>query len=172
MKYLTSFMAMVMFFSFAIVPSISAAQSNNDFEEFGEYQELAKTLAAIEKIPDSVLDQGSESVVEWLNTNTDLQFGFANSGQITTYGVVGCASAVGLALLGNFFSIAKLAKVKEAIQMAGGAKTFATALITSYQATGSVKTAINTAARAAGPQAREALLDFFYIGTVYSACFE
>jgi len=95
-------------------------------------------------------------------------------------GIVGCVSAVGLAIVTNLIPITKIAKIKAAIKAAGGTTTFVKALIPAYKAARaakktkiqSIKAAINKAAKKASPEAKRALLDLFNLGNVYSSCFE
>ncbi|WP_155260581.1 hypothetical protein [Staphylococcus delphini] len=135
-------------------------------------EELTQFLTTVENIPDSVLAKGDKATNEYIQKE--------NSNLMTSErGAVGCASAIGLAIASNVFSAAKIAKVKEVIKAAGGAKTFATKLVPAYKKareTMSKKdaavSAVKTAGSAAGPQALSAAIGFFSVGQVYSACFE
>lgn len=146
-----------------------------NIEEVSE-QELEELLVSIEKIPDDVLAQGDEATNEWLSND----LGLNSSGEVTTFGVVGCTSAIGLAIASNAFAASKIAKVKEVIKAAGGARTFATKLNSSYKKlrsdgvsrSSAANQAVREAGSAAGPQALSAAVGFFSVGQVYSACFE
>ncbi|UXU27415.1 hypothetical protein MUA13_13635 (plasmid) [Staphylococcus aureus] len=137
-----------------------------------DQQELTQFLTTVENIPDSVLAKGDKATNEYIQKE--------NSNLTTSErGAVGCASAIGLAIASNAFSAAKIAKVKEVLKAAGGAKTFATKLVPAYKEarkTMSKKdaavSAVKTAESAAGPQALSAAIGFFSVGQVYSECFE
>lgn len=137
-----------------------------------DQQELTQFLTTVENIPDSVLAKGDKATNEYIQKE--------NSNLTTSErGAVGCASAIGLAIASNAFSAAKIAKVKEVLKAAGGAKTFATKLVPAYKEgrkTMSKKdaavSAVKTAGSAAGPQALSAAIGFFSVGQVYSDCFD
>lgn len=135
-------------------------------------EELTQFLTTIENIPDSVLAKGDKATNEYIQKeNSNLM--------VSERGAVGCASAIGLAIASNVFSAAKIAKVKEVIKAAGGAKTFATKLVPAYKKArktmgkkdASIK-AVKEAGSAASPEALSAAIGFFGVGQVYSACFE
>ncbi|UYO35237.1 hypothetical protein NF868_14480 [Bacillus zhangzhouensis] len=159
-----------MLLSTIFTANATAISPNSEVDE-----ELQEVLLAIEALPDSVIAKGDESVVKWLieNSNIPLQ----RHSEVVTMGVVGCISTVGTAIITNVIPIAKIAKVKSAIKAAGGAtKTLIPAYKAARQAGESkwnaVKAAVNKAAKNASPEAKRALLEFFNIGNVYSACFE
>lgn len=173
--------------SLANTTSVSAAEINPptySLEEKAEMDKAFKVLSVIESIPDSVLAEGSDSVNQWMaENNYDGLFQVMDAvenDEAVAYGVAGCVSAVGIAVLSNVFSITKLTKIKSALQALGGAKTFVNKLIPAYnaaRASGQSKkaaatSAVKKAASAAGPEAKQALLEFFALGSIYSACFE
>lgn len=145
-------------------------------EAVEEFEEL---FSAIEHMPDEIAYSENEEVIrEWLIAEMNLSN--SSNGQFQTMGIVGCSSAIGLAILTNALPITKIAKVRDAIRAAGGARTFANSLISNYDLYRSagyarntaVNRAVRNAASDAGPETRRALLDFFNVGNVYSACFE
>lgn len=101
------------------------------------------------------------------------------SGAITTFGVVGCVSAIGLAIVTNL-PIFKITKVRTALKAADGAtkfvKTFKRVCDAQRRAKVPFKTAVSRAvrraAKKAGPEAQQTLIELFNLGNVYSACFE
>ncbi|MGG5179657.1 hypothetical protein ACQYAC_10050 [Bacillus sp. MM09(2025)] len=168
--------ALFLLFSTIFTANSTAISPNSEVDE--EYQELLEVLLAIEALPDSVIAEGDGAVVKWLQENSNIPV--QRHSEIVTLGVVGCISAVGTAIITNVIPIAKIAKVKSAIKAAGGATKFVKTLIPAYKAArqsgkskrNAVKIAVNKAAKKASPEAKRALLEFFNIGNVYSACFE
>lgn len=143
--------------------------------QMGEYRvfqnltekQLVEAFRVIESIPDEILAKGdSQLLQEW----------YASLKQ-TRVNWVACGSAIGLAIVTNF-TPAKIVKIKSAIKTLGGAVTFAKKVYSVYKkarAKGltrktSLNSAITQAARAAGPDVREALLDLFGVGAVVGAC--
>lgn len=94
-------------------------------------------------------------------------------------GAATCAGAIVVALISNGLAIGKILKIKAAIKAAGGAKKFATKVIKQfkkYKEKGdsnkeAIKKAIDDAAEGAGSDTVKALLEFFSINAVLSACF-
>lgn len=162
---------------------VEPVQSSSIETDFGYSEDqLVKVFEAIENIPEEVVQQGEEATIAWLENYTGEEITLPSQPQngVQTYGIVGCTSAIGLAIAGNLFAPAKLTKIKTAIQGVGGAKTFATTLNTTYKAgiergltkREAINNGISAASKNAGPEIQEALVDFFYVGTVYAACFE
>lgn len=95
----------------------------------------------------------------------------------STFGTVSsCAGSVGYAAVTNF-TPAKILKVKSAIKTVRGATKFIkkwNLLIKLLEKLGKEKKAVKAvakkAARKAGPDTREALLDLFGVTTIVSAC--
>ena len=115
--------------SLANTTSVSAAEINPStysLEEKAEMDKAFKVLSVIESIPDSVLAEGSDSVNQWMaENNYDGLFQVMDAienDEAVAYGVAGCVSAVGIAIVSNVFSITKLTKIKSALQALGGAK--------------------------------------------------
>ena len=140
--------------------------------------QLLAAFKAIEEIPESVLQAGDAVAQSWLKAR--LGDGFhSESGAITTFGVVGCVSAIGLAIVTNL-PIFKITKVRTALKAAGGAtkvaKTFKRVYDAQRRAKVPFKTAVSRAvkraAKKAGPEAQQTLIELFNLGNVYSACFE
>lgn len=177
-------------FVFSDAATSDAQAQNLDIEEdINGYsqKELEKVFSAIEDIPMEVAEQGPEATKEWLvNYLGEPVFtpqGLTNNNynnEVISYGVVGCVSAVGLALASNLFAPAKLLKIKQAIKAAGGVKTFVSTMIKTYKyyrgkgysKSSAMKKGVAKAGRAAGPEVRDALIGFFGVGAVYSSCFE
>jgi len=89
---------------------------------------VEKALAAIERIPDDVIERGPEAIMEWFNTNTEFRVS-----EYQTSGIVGCTSAVGLAIAALVFAPAKITKIKDAIKAAGGTVKFVTKVLETYK---------------------------------------
>lgn len=132
---------------------------------------MTQFLTTVENISDSVLAKGDKAKNEYIQKE--------NSNLTTSErgAVVGCVSVIGLAIASNAFSDAKIAKVKEVLKDAGGAKTFATKLVPEYKEArktmskqDAAVSTVKTAGNASGPQALSAAIGFFSVGQVYSAC--
>ncbi|MGL5405869.1 MAG: hypothetical protein ACRDAX_03640 [Propionibacteriaceae bacterium] len=137
-------------------------------------------MQAIKQIPDEILDQGDEATQIWLSSKLGNYKDIFSSPEISPAGeVIGCASAIGLAIVLNFPAF-KVLKIKKALQAAGGATTFVKSFMHVYKnarAAGkawkaAVTEGVQVAARDAGPEAIEALISVFSLGVVYSECFE
>lgn len=169
----------------------SLVRDTNLEEEFPSLLSSQKALYAIENIPDSVINQGSDAILDWFRNNIDDQSivddmnaaaaEFHQSDKpFKTQGVLGCVSAVGTALASLVFAPAKLLKIKKAIKALGGVKTFVTKTYQYYnhykKKYRSKKTAwnkaVSKAASKASPEIKEAILDFFGITAIVAACVE
>ena len=186
--YLSLLMGFTLLFTVVFSAPLQAQEvepmQDSDIEsDFGfSENQMVKVFEAVENIPEEVVNQGEEATISWLESYTGEEIVIPNQPQegVQTYGIVGCSSAIGLALVGNLFAPAKLTKIKTVIKGAGGAKTFAMTLNTTYKAgikrglskSEAIQNGVKAASKNAGPEVQEALLDFFYVGTVYSACFE
>ncbi|MEC1685421.1 hypothetical protein P9D85_18675, partial [Bacillus mojavensis] len=101
-------MALVLLLS--SIGSVSATAVSPSPEMDKEYQDLVEVFSAIEALPDSVIAEGDQAVVDWLKENSNIPV--QQKGEFVTLGVVGCVSAVGLAIVSNLIPIAKVAKIK------------------------------------------------------------
>ncbi|MCE5170910.1 hypothetical protein LQV63_16520 [Paenibacillus profundus] len=139
------------------------------------FVQAERVLAAIERMPDSVINSGPDAIIEWLNTNTEFRIS-----EFETSGAIGCISAVGLALIGLIAAPAKLLKIKEAIKVGGGTVKFVNKVLETYKvAKGmgigtmeAIKMGVQDAAKTAGKEVVDALIGIFGVGAVYSSCFE
>lgn len=181
-RYFKQMIAMLTVFAmfFTVLGSAQASTSSNGNLTENQVKELEELFHAIEIMPDSVIAQGPETIVNFIDENTSDDIQVQQQGEFVTFGVVGCVSAFGLAILTNAIPFTKIAKVKDAVKAAGGATTFVRTLISTYNTArddgssvgNAIQQGVNAAASAAGPEARRALLDLFNLGNVYSACFE
>lgn len=149
-------------------------------------KEITDLFVAIENIPDEVLAQGDVATNQWLakelyGNQSDNYDPNSEDPFIIQKGTIGCVSAIGIAIASNVFSAAKIAKVKDVLKAAGGARTFVTKLLPAYKYAretkklgkmDSVKYAVKKAASKASPEVLAAAIGFFSVGEVYSACFE
>ncbi|MCE5170911.1 hypothetical protein LQV63_16525 [Paenibacillus profundus] len=141
------------------------------------FVQAERVLDAIERMPDSVINSGPDAIIEWLNTNTEFQIS-----EFETSGAIGCVSAVVVALASLVYAPAKLAKIKDAMKAAGGTVKFVNkdkVLETYKVAKGmgigtmeAIKMGVQDAAKTAGKEVVEAIIGFFGVGAIYSACFE
>jgi hypothetical protein len=186
-KFSKKLLASVMIFSLALgavgsvhANEVSVSDESSTNEEVVQEKELTEVLSAIEIMPDSVIEQGDEAIVKFIDENTSDDIEVVQDGDVIAFGAVGCASAIGTAIITNVIPFAKIAKVKTAIKAAGGATTFAKTLISTYKSARSagatkgaaVKKGVQEAGKASAPEVQRALLEFFNVGNVYSACFE
>lgn len=176
----------------AVEPKDDSLVRNASLEkEFPNLLSNQKALYAIEDIPESVINQGSEAILDWFRNNIDdktivkdLNTAVARTEQsdtqFTTLGVISCTAAVGTAIAGLVFYPAKLLKVKKGLSALGGAKTFVTKTYQYYnyykKKYRSKRTAwdkaVAKAAKKASPQVKDAILDFFGITAIVGACIE
>ncbi|MCU5747009.1 hypothetical protein N9R04_10020 [Staphylococcus sp. SQ8-PEA] len=143
-------------------------------------------------MPESVANQGIDSGVDWLNKNkTEDYEGYkfiAKNGNIqlvqdkngiSTYGAGACVAAVGAAIAQNAIPWAKILKVKKAAKAAGGIQKLAGKISTAYKyqrILGKSKSAAlgsgaKVAMKAFPETTRKAVVEFFSLGAVGSACF-
>lgn len=81
---------------------------------------LEGALKLIDQIPDEVLAQGEGATGQWLSENSPAK---ATGGiQKRSFSATGCARGILLAVGSNIFAIAKVYKVKKAIDKLGGVK--------------------------------------------------
>lgn len=136
---------------------------------------MKKTLAAIERMPNDVIQRDPDAIIEWFNANTEFRVS-----EYATSGAIGCLSAVGLAVAALVFAPAKITKIKDAIKAAGGTVKFVTKVLETYKVakgmglstTEAIKMGVQDAANTAGKEVISALIGIFGVGEVYSACFE
>ncbi|HEL1290015.1 TPA: hypothetical protein TVN94_001997 [Streptococcus equi subsp. zooepidemicus] len=132
-------------------------------------------LNAIENIPDEIVASGSEKINQYFYEKGITQIKVSDKVR-QKRGVIGCISAVGLALIVNL-TPAKIAKAKSALKALGGAANFVRKTINLYNKFKATKAKITAAkaavtAAAANINGREILLELFSLGSVYSECFE
>lgn len=140
--------------------------------------QLMGTFKAVEDIPDSVLKAGDVATQTWLKVRLG-ERNLINPGGATANGVVGCVSAIGIALVTNL-PVFKIAKIRSALKAAGGATTFVKTFKRVYDAQRKAKASfkvavsqgVKQAAKAAGPEAQGFIIELFNMGVVYDACFE
>lgn len=189
-KSIASIVALVLLLNLV---GVASANSNKEDDKYQfsqtEFAELEKTLYLIDAIPDDVIEQGAQATATWLSeytgdtyvTDGDKFINLTKKDVIAPRGVVGCTSAVGLAIAENIFSFAKLAKIKDVIKAGGGVAKFVGNLVPAfkvaknewgYGVTDAIGYAVKFAAQDAGPELISAAIGFFSIGEIYSACFE
>ncbi|MGS2664387.1 hypothetical protein [Corynebacterium glucuronolyticum] len=156
--------------------SLAVVRGTSGFAPSLSEAELLPIFTAIEEIPDEVLAAGNTSTHRWLE---DKLQGDSRPPEMTTYGVAGCVSAIGIALVTSLPAF-KVARIRKALKQAGGATTFVKTFKRVYDEQRSrgvdfanaVQEGVNAGAHMAAPEAKQALLDLFNLGNLYSACFE
>ena len=186
------FLVLVFLFS-SIAPNIADAKAENPVQENELIDETfdkttLEILNAIENIPQEELEKGPEFAKNWFNENTSLHVTLDSKGNlqfntqsgISTFGVIACSTAIGVALVSNVFSITKITKIKSAIKALGGVKKAASSINKWYKKyreggfsrTKSIEKAMDKASAGLGSEVKLALLDFFSLTNVMAACFE
>ncbi|OMF11830.1 hypothetical protein BK131_20380 [Paenibacillus amylolyticus] len=189
-KTFSGILALILLFNVIGLSSASANNEESTYQYSGsEFAELEKTLYLIEAIPDEVVEKGAQATAKWLSSYTgdkyitdgDKFYNLSKEDVISTMGVVGCTSAVGLAIAENLFAFAKIAKIKDVIKAGGGVTKFIGNLVPAfkvaknewgYSASSAIGYAVKFAAKDAGPELISAAIGFFSIGDIYSSCFE
>ncbi|MEY9993147.1 hypothetical protein ABIE67_005179 [Streptomyces sp. V4I8] len=77
---------------------------------------IEEALNLVTEIPDEVLAQGDEATKQWLNER------IAESNSKRSFNAGGCARGILLAIGSSIFAIAKIYKMKKAIDKLGGIK--------------------------------------------------
>lgn len=170
--------------------SMSDNELVDEIVDTKELEALEDISVAFEEIPESVIYEGSDAVQAWLIENVNNQevvdtlqsreFQSLNPNAVQTRGVVGCVSAVGAALAGAVFAPLKILKVKKALKALGGTKKFVTVAIDYYKKYRKLgykkliawERAIKVASHKVSPDLQDALLGFFGITAIVSACTE
>ncbi|WP_214818877.1 hypothetical protein [Exiguobacterium sp. s131] len=160
--------------------ALEEAALNNQLISKETEEDLIEIFSAIETLPDEVVEDGTEAVVEYLDEQISSDINLEQDGDVVAFGAWACSNAIGLALLTNVLPIAKITKIKEVIKSAGGAVTFAKTLVNSYNSARkfnrtksyAIKFAVKEASKKAAPDAISAALGFFNISNVAEACFE
>ena len=134
---------------------------------------LIEVFSAIEEIPASVIAQGDEATRRWLARRLQASDGPQRQG------VLGCAAAIGTALVLNAIAVSKILKIRAAIRAVGGVRNFVRILLRAYWKArrwgysrwGAIKYAARRAAQVSGKDIVDALLSLFSLGSVVDACF-
>lgn len=153
---------------------------------------LNSYVGLIEKMPDDVADQGIDSGVKWLNENKDVDYDgykfIAQNGNVKLVpdkngvqkeGTGACTLAVGSAIAQNAIPWAKILKVKKAAKAMGGIQKMSGKIAKAYKhqrnlgksKTAALKAGTNVAMRAFPEATRQAVIEFFSLGAVGTACF-
>ncbi|MEU0088425.1 hypothetical protein [Streptomyces sp. NPDC006274] len=100
------------------VSAVAAPASVNDEAAFAE---IEKALQLITEIPEDVLAQGDEAAGQWLTKRvTDDLAKASKGGAQRSFSAGGCARGILLAIGSNVFAVAKIYKMKKAIDKLGG----------------------------------------------------
>ncbi|HAT4309589.1 TPA: hypothetical protein I9080_003459 [Clostridium perfringens] len=179
---------LISLFSISLIPNnvfaLDLKDKNRNEKEEIEYfndgtlnlgEKEFKILNAIENIPDEIIASGSDSINEYFKEKGINEIKVSDKVR-KKRGVVGCISAVGIAVVVNF-TPAKIAKVKSVLKAVGGAAKFVkktVGLYNKFKATKAKLAAAKAAVSAAAQNisGREILLELFSLGSVYSECFE
>lgn len=194
-SYLSFFLSFVLVLSTLGGTGIAQAQAEENYveewieEELPGLDDYQQTLSIIEQIPESVVLEGTDAIINWYKENIDdpavlsaieYQYNQTNQGEFRIQGVIGCISAVGVALVSLAWAPSKILKVKSALKALGGTAKFVSTAINYYQNYRKLKysrtvaweRAVNAAASNVAPDLKDALLSFFGIASIVSACTE
>lgn len=83
--------------------------------------ELEAGLRVISDIPDTVLEQGEQALKQWLAQHAPDEAASEGGRQKRSFNAGGCARGILLAVGSNIFAVAKIYKMKKAIDKLGGA---------------------------------------------------
>lgn len=149
-------------------------------------------LGLIENMPEDVADNGIDSGVKWLNENKNSDYDgykfIAQNGNVQlvqdkegfqTEGAGACVTAVGAAIAQNAIPWAKILKVKKAAKAMGGIQKMSGKISTAYKhqrnlgksKTAALKAGTSVAMRTFPEATRNAVIEFFSLGAVGTACF-
>ncbi|MFF2878536.1 hypothetical protein ACFVR2_19670 [Gottfriedia sp. NPDC057991] len=167
------------------------------YEELDNLKNYEYAAKAIEQIPDEVVSQGTDEIINWFKLNIDntniledlnnpeivnnpIFIDEDSEFSIQPYGVLGCISAVTVALIGLAWAPSKILKVKSAIKALGGTSKFVKTAINyykNYRKLGYTKTyawerAVKGASATTAPELKSALLQFFGVTAIVSVCVE
>lgn len=136
--------------------------------------EVYDALTVMEEVPDAVIAQGDQATLEYLEENLDV----TAPGEMSTFGIVGCISAIGVAI---FSIVGPISKIKAAVKAAGGAWKLAKVLSKAYKAARKAGFSRKDAIRWAKNEGiksvtradyKNILLSLFSVGAVVGECFE
>ncbi|EOE6793397.1 hypothetical protein ACEUW3_05935 [Staphylococcus pseudintermedius] len=166
--------------------------SQVDKESANLEKELNTYLTLIEKMPDSVANQGIDSGVKWLNQNKGKSYeGYSfvnennhlklvqdNNAVVYKANWGACISMVGVAIASNAIPWAKILKVKKAAKAVGGIQKLTKVVVTAYKHQrnlglsrgNAIKKAASIATKTFPQATRQAVIEFFSLGGL-SSCF-
>ncbi len=131
------FFTLVFLFS-SVTPTFASAKNKKNEEgmSYGEIEEASvkdfevkeNILLAIENLPDETIKQGPEEVAAYFSEETGYYvyvdenevIRFEDDSISPMFNVWGCIGAVGVALVSNGIPLAKLGKIKDALNVLGG----------------------------------------------------
>ncbi|OWT50274.1 hypothetical protein [Bacillus sp. K2I17] len=151
------------------------------------FTEIETALSAIENIPNEVLSQGNEAIVQWFETETGLnvsiendilKFNSISATQMRGFNTSGCIAAIGIALVTNGIPLTKITKVKSALNALGGTanavkkikKYYDKYRFNGFSRNDSLKKALNSASSGLAKDLQSSLLDFFNLTNVIANC--
>lgn len=136
--------------------------------------EVYDGLLVLENIPDQVIAQGDAATTTYLQG----KFGTPGAGQVQAFGIVGCISAIGVAILSI---VGPVSKIKAVVKAAGGAWKLAKTLSKAYKAARKAGFSRGDAIRWARNEAvksvtradyKNILISLLSAGAVVGECFE
>lgn len=179
-------------FASAIDTSDAAPTKNERLADSEMFDQTESVLKSIENIPNAVLDKGIEATAEWFEKETSLfvsiyyrdgegflKFGEQDPNVIRTSNVLGCITAVGVALVSNAFSFSKITKIKSALKALGGTskavkdikKWYDKYRYGGFSRYKAMDKALDKVSKNLNKDVKNALLDFFSLTGVAANCF-
>ncbi|WP_103543691.1 hypothetical protein [Streptomyces sp. SM1] len=100
--------------------AVVSAQAGSAADE-AAFAEIEKALQLIADIPEDVLGQGDEAVRQWMTQRVEGELAKeSKGGPQRSFSATGCARGILLAIGSNVFAVAKIYKMKKAIDKLGG----------------------------------------------------
>lgn len=179
-------------FASAIDTSDAVPTKNERLADSEMFDQTENVLKSIENIPNAVLDKGIEATAEWFEKETGLfvsiyyrdgegflKFGEQDPNVIRTSNVLGCITAVGVALVSNAFSFSKITKIKSALKALGGTskavkdikKWYDKYRYGGFSRYKAMDKALDKVSKNLNKDVKNALLDFFSLTGVAANCF-
>ncbi len=199
-KFIPFFVAVFLFST--LLPNFASAIGNGDKGLNGSdheklldeemFEQSTSVLQAIEDIPEGIIDQGAYETAEWLHKKTGLfvhvdyvdgeeylRFSEVDGTAIRPANVMGCITAVGIAIVSNAFSFTKITKIKSALKAMGGTakavkeikKWYDKYRYGGFSRHKAISKALDKASSGLSKDVKNALLDFFSLTNVVANCF-
>ncbi|MFT0803082.1 hypothetical protein VSK91_17075 [Bacillus swezeyi] len=171
----------------------TTTSSNHLSDENFFHEDTYKLLESVENIPETVINQGTDSILDWLEKDSGLdlivdgdiiklnlegsKYTYSDS-NIQLAGFWGCTAAILAAVAGVGIPISKILKLKKALKAVGGVSKFVDKVLDlaakykrkGYGKAAALKKAIKKASSTLGKDLQNALLDLAGITAIIANC--